>query len=101
MTRRFPTPDELNRSPELAVLAILDTTLHLVTCTVLAAHADLLQDDDERPYWVEPPPESDETRCAEALLDCADRLRAAIRAYRRAAAQALRVSRPEDDDLPF
>jgi len=101
MTRRALTPEEVSRSPELAVLAILDTTLHVVTCTVLAVHPDLFRDDDERPYWIPPPPDSAETRSAEALLDCADRLRAAIRAYRRAGAHALRVSLPEDDDLPF
>lgn len=99
MTRRFPSPEEYARSPELAVLAILDSTLHAVTCTVLAAHPDLCQD-DERPYWVAPPPDSAEARCAEALLACADRLHAAIRAYHRAVADALEASRPEGDDIP-
>ncbi len=101
MTRRVLTPEGAAQSPESAILAILDTTLHALTCTVLALHPDLFRDDDECPYWVPTTPSSADTRSAEALLDCADRLRTAIRAYQRAAAHALRVSLPEDDTIPF
>ena len=100
MTRRFTTPEHLDRSPELAVLAILESTLAVLTCAVVAAHPDLCHD-DERPYWVSPPPDSVETRRAQALLDSADRLHAAIRAYYRAVADALKASLPQGDDIPF
>jgi hypothetical protein len=110
----FPTPKELDRSPELAVLVILDSALEVAACALQVAHPEI-DDDPECPYWVARP----DRRAAERLLTLADRLRSAIARYREALPEESPVGpAPEgpcdgnpvapselgpdsDDDIPF
>lgn len=45
----WPLPFDLAENPELAVLAVLDTALHLAVRALVAAHPQLEADDV--PYW--------------------------------------------------
>lgn len=49
----LPPPEEIQRAPELASLAALDTLLDLVGRVLLARYPEL--DDPERPYWLSHP----------------------------------------------
>jgi len=51
--RRWPQPEDLCRDPVLAILAALDAMITLTIHALIAAHP--YAQDDERPYWVEPP----------------------------------------------
>lgn len=93
-----PTPDDLDRAPELAILAALDHTLELATAALVCAHPELC--DPERPYWLGSPTRS--LTLAKTLVRRTHGLKRAIRAYRR----ALEIRpRPEDstdlDDIDF
>lgn len=46
---QWPNPFDLAENPELAVLAVLDTALHLAVRALVAAHPQL--ETDETPYW--------------------------------------------------
>jgi hypothetical protein len=76
----IPTPDDLDRAPELAILAALDHTLDLATAALVCAQPELC--DPERPYWLGSPTRS-LTR-AKTLIRRIHGLKQAIRAYRRA-----------------
>ena len=108
MTRRFapdsrnldriPTPDDLDRAPELAILAVLDHTLELAAAALAGAHPELC--DPERPYWLGSPTRS--LTIAKTLVPRIRGLQHAIRAYRR----ALEIRRRLDgstglDDINF
>ena len=90
MTRRFapdsgnldriPTPDDLDRAPELAILAALDHTLAVSVAALAGAHPEL--GDPERPYWLGSPSRS--VTIAKTLIRRALGLQRTIRAYRRA-----------------
>lgn len=41
MNRTLPNPDELDQSPELAVLAVLDVTLEAARAALLSVHGEL------------------------------------------------------------
>jgi len=56
---RWPTPAELDRDPELALLAALDDTLELALRALLAVHPQL--GDPDAPPWAREP---DATRAA-------------------------------------
>ena len=45
----WPTPCDLDANPELAVLTVLDTALHLSIRALVAAHPQLQA--DEVPFW--------------------------------------------------
>lgn len=45
----WPLPFDLAENPELAVLAVLDSALHLTVRALVAAHPQLQA--DEVPYW--------------------------------------------------
>lgn len=47
----LPTPEELERLPQLAVLANLESALEVTTCVLQVAHPELTRD-EECPYWV-------------------------------------------------
>ena len=108
MTRRFapdsrnldriPTPDDLDRAPELAILAALDHTLELAATALVCAHPELC--DPERPYWLGSPTRS--LTLAKTLVRRTHGLQRAIHAYR----SALEIRRRDEnstdlDDLDF
>ena len=108
MTRRFapdsgnldriPTPDDLDRAPELAILAALDHTLELATAALVCAQPELC--DPERPYWLGSPTRS--LTLAKTLVRRTHALQRAIRAYRRALEMRRRHENPTElDDLDF
>ena len=90
MTRRFapdsghleriPTPGDLDRAPELAILAALEHTLAVSVAALAGAHPEL--GDPERPYWLGSPSRS--VTIAKTLIRRALGLQRTIRAYRRA-----------------
>jgi hypothetical protein len=108
MTRRFPphsrgldpipTLDDLDRAPELAVLAALDHTLELAAAALAGAHPELC--DPERPYWLGSPTRS--LTIAKTLVPRIRGLQRGIRAYRRAVEIRRRLEDSTDrDDLDF
>ena len=108
MTRRFapdsrnldriPTPDDLDRAPELAILAALDHTLAVSVAVLAGAHPEL--GDSERPYWLGSPTRS--LTIAKTLVRRTHGLQRAIRAYRRALEIRRRhVDSTDLDDLDF
>jgi hypothetical protein len=92
---RWPTPAQLDRDPELAILAALDDTLDLALRALVAVHPQL--GDPDGPLWVREP---DATRAAaDRILTAARRLDRALDAYRRAV--ALRREAGTDLDPSF
>jgi len=88
MSDHLPPPRELDDAPELAVLALLETTLRTAVSSLLCAHPGL--GDPDRPYWVARPlPE----RVAEIIIVRADALAALAHNYR-AALLVAGTSRP-------
>jgi len=95
----LPTPEELERAPQLAVLSTLESTLEMTTCVLELAHPELAADQDS-PYWV----------CglhiivADRILALVEQLQDALWRYRdlvrdRAKPSSLHLYNP--DDLPF
>jgi hypothetical protein len=76
-----PTPPEIDRAPEIALLAVLDHALDTAAAAVIAAHPNIL--DDEPLYRRLDRPEM---KAADAILTRARRLRDALDQYRRAIA---------------
>jgi hypothetical protein len=94
---RIPTPDDLDRAPELAILAALAHTLELAATALVCAHPDLC--DPERPSWLAARTRS--VAIAESLMSRARGLQHALRDYRRAVEIPLREDPPDLDDLDF
>jgi hypothetical protein len=89
------TPDELHKllvAPELVVVNLVDHVLTALRLALLAEHP-LLDDDSAAPQ--DPPVQ----RRARALLQSAEDLRRALRAYRRLVERVLRD--PDKQDFPF
>jgi hypothetical protein len=91
MTVPIPMPPDLDRDPELAVLAVLETCVEAATHAVIAAQPGLRGPDPG------PEPERESHWVALAFVHVADDLLRTIRAYR----DALERERPRDDDYPF
>lgn len=97
-----PTPPEIDRAPEVALLAVLDHVLDVVAAAIVAAHPNLL---DDEPFYrrLDRP----EIKAADAILTRARRLRDALDRYRRviAALHASAGAEPEPsggrDEIPF
>lgn len=94
-------PPELERAPELAVLAVLDRTLEIATYAVLTAHLELTS--EPPPHWR---PHAPDTRCAEKLIRQADRLQRSLRRYRDETVGIHATETPSEpsaggDDIPF
>ena len=95
----LPTLDELERAPELAILASLDSTLEMTACVLQVAHPELARD-EECPYWVC----GSRLIVAERVLSLVERLRDALFRYQEL---ALGLREPsslhlyDPDDLPF
>jgi len=95
---RIPTPDDLDRAPELAILAALDHTLAVSVAALAGAHPEL--GDPERPYWLGSPSRS--VTIAMTLIRRTRGLQRAIRAYRRAVEIRRRLEDSTDlDDIDF
>jgi len=45
------TPEELERLPQLAIMATLESSLEITACVLQVAHPELTSD-EECPYWV-------------------------------------------------
>ena len=86
----LPRPPALERDPELAILAVLHTTLEAVVFALLAAHPHLATPD---------PPPDPEIIAAYRLLTDAHHLRRQLARYCRAL--ATRREPPIQDDFPF
>jgi hypothetical protein len=94
-----PTPPEVERAPEVALLAVLDRALDATVAAIIAAHPNLA---DGEPYYrrLDRP----EARAADAILARAARLRDALHRYRRVLARLedAESSTPGDaNDIPF
>ena len=89
---RFPTHrpsvDELYAAPELAVLAVLETTVDVALVALVAAHPD--------DFYEPCPPER---RAARALVEAARNVASAVNRYRLALVCAR--DRERDELLPF
>ncbi len=72
----LPSPDQLDRHPQLGPLAILEAVLEVTECAVAAAHPELWLEDERGPLAYQVPVE------VNRLLADADRLRKAIGRYR-------------------
>lgn len=85
---RLPIPPVLERSPELAPLAILDAALTACEAALLASYAEIHHGD------IEDAPRGSSVLRANAIITQARRLAAALAAYRDAVDRdALRVAR--------
>lgn len=94
----LPSPDQLDRQPQLGPLAILEAVLEVAECAVAAAHPELWLEDERGPLAYQVPVHVDR------LLADADRLRKAIGRYRASLRQPGKRSdtpRGDADDLPF
>jgi hypothetical protein len=94
----WPTPYDLARCPELAILAVLDDALHLTIRALVASYPQL--DSDEVPSW-----RVDRSRpflLARTIISLAQSLSAQIERY-----QPMLASDPPDvppdehQDIPF
>jgi len=90
-----PTPDDLRRDPELAILAALDHTLKLAVYALVAIYPDLT--DADRPLWRREDAAID--RAANHLVACTEPLEQAIGEFRTA---ILRVREAEaNEEISF
>jgi hypothetical protein len=91
-----PTPQELARWPELAVLAWLHYGLDLTVRALVAAYPEL--DDPERPHWL---PRSPAAPAAQCVLTHADALSRAVTRYRLAITREHDHAEPPPSDDVF
>lgn len=95
----LPTPEELERLPQLAILATLESTLEMTTCVLQVAHPELARD-EECPYWVCGMP----VIVADHILTLVERLQDALFRYRdltRDQAKPSSLHLYDPDDQPF
>ncbi len=78
----FPTSDQIQRAPELATLAILDTTLHLTLQSIFAAHPDVNWESDDPDDPDINDPRSRPCRMAAEIVDRSCELLEDLVAYR-------------------
>lgn len=91
--RRIPTPPELDRNPELAVLAALETTALAARFAVIAVHPSMR----DPGHLYAPTPATQ--RPADAIVHGAEQLARAIAEYRSAIRRDLALER--EQLLPF
>ncbi len=94
----YPTPDRLDRHPELAALAVLESAVHVGTNAVLAEHPEIWLEDEHGPL------ESCVPKEVHRFLDHARHLRKAIAHYHALLDRldAEERARPYDpNDVPF
>ena len=90
-----PTPDDLRRDPELAILAALDHTLELAVYALVAIYPDLT--DSDRPLWHRQDAEID--HAANHLVACTEPLRHAIGEFQTAIRRARQAE--ANEEFPF
>lgn len=92
----IPTPHELDKAPELAVLVALDAVLRAAEFAVIAVHPPMRDPDgntNEDPpdsYWV-----------ASVFVTLAGQLRQAIGAYHATVVREHDRTSSNDDEIPF
>jgi hypothetical protein len=93
----WPLPFDLAENPELAVLAVLDTALHLTVRALVAAHPQLQA--DEVPYWCldRSPP----FILADSIVSHAQALSEQVAQYRILLLPPDPPAPHHDEDLPF
>jgi hypothetical protein len=90
----LPRPPDLERDPELALLAVLHTALQVTVYALVAVHPQLATDS--------PLPADPNIRAANKVLVTASRLQRALDEYRRVLAQAAaRLPLPSADNPSF
>lgn len=93
----WPLPFDLAENPELAVLAVLDTALHLAVRALVAAHPQLEANDV--PYWC-----LDRSRAfilADSVVSHALALAEQVEQYRASLLPPDSPAPHHDEDLPF
>ena len=90
-----PTPDDLRRDPELAILAALDHTLELAVYALVAIYPDLT--DSDRPVWRREDAAID--HAANHLVACTEPLRHAIGEFQTAIRRARQAE--ANEEFPF
>jgi len=94
----LPTPQQIARTPEIAILRALELQSELLVRALVAAHPQL--DQHEVPYWVGEPVET--RTIARNVIDCAISMRTTIGDYLRAVEIERLAENPNfDDELPF
>ena len=96
ITEDLPTPEDLYAAPQLAILSVLEITLEMVTCTLLAHHQDIF--DYEKPYWIRADLSS---AMAEEILNDISSLRISLKGYLFMLAAELENPPEPDDGFPF
>lgn len=93
----YPTPNDLDRHPELASLALLETAVEVAATALATAWPEIWLDDEHGSLWDEVPKE------VHRLLDRAVRLRRAIATYRAMLERADEAKHASNssDEIPF
>ena len=93
-----PTPPQLERAPELAILAAIDCALQTATSALLAVYPEFC---DMEPHFHEP--FSPAALGASQIMSTADQLRTNIAGYRSAIEREQRekAQQVETGDIPF
>jgi hypothetical protein len=94
--RNLPTTNNLWSDPQLAILAVLDTTLEMAACALQAQHPDMC--DDERPYWIRADLSS---AMAEEVISYIHSLRKALDGYWYMLAAEIDNMPDPDEGFPF
>ena len=74
MSHYLPTPPEIDETPELAVLSVLDFALEASARALVAAHPEIEEDDL-------PPGAGAAARCAECILSHVYKLKLLLASY--------------------
>jgi len=74
MSLYLPTPPEIDETPELAILSVLNFTLDVVSHALVAAHPEIASEDGL-------PPAASAARCAECILGHAYKLKLLLASY--------------------
>ncbi len=91
---------DLIAAPELAILAVLDTTFEITAMALVAAHLDLLDPNVQLENPCDPnPPESAAASVARAILALTESLRHQLAAYQDALDADLARARAQE--IPF
>ena len=94
----LPTPQQIARTPETAILRALELESELAVRALIAAHPEL--EGNEVPYWAGET--SDTRRVARGIINCAIKLQKNIEAYfRQLEIERLSENPNFDDELPF
>ena len=97
-TATLPTPQQIARDPELAILHALELHCELTQRTLVATQPEL--EGQEIPYWARQHANGEDA--ARGILDISIKLQAAIEAYFRALQNQHQAEISNfDDDLPF